>query len=163
MSMFTFEQKFNQLLIVQVCIFSKIIQWIHAILDFLKIRINDVSKRADLLIYSKHSSKQQALLHPIYKFSLICTKYVNFFFDCLVLLITSKDVTKQCLKSSLCSVRVSRQISNENKNTISSVTTSFISSLHFMYILSQYSIFVKKMLRYIFIVSSQSFPKEICL
>ena len=79
MSMFTFEQKFNQLLIVQVCIFSELIQWIHAIQDFLKIRINDVSKRADLLIYSKHSSKQQALLHPIFEFSLICTKYDKYF------------------------------------------------------------------------------------
>jgi hypothetical protein len=45
------------------------------ILDFQKIRINDVSKRADLLIYSKPNSKQQALLHPIFECSLICTKY----------------------------------------------------------------------------------------
>ena len=57
----------------------KLKYWIHAIQDFLKIRINDVSKRADLLIYSKHSSKQQALLHPIFEFSLICTKYDKYF------------------------------------------------------------------------------------
>ena len=107
------------------------------------------------MIYSKHSSKQQALLHPIFEFSLICTKYDKYFifWDFLALL-TSNDVTKQCLKSRLCSVRVSC-VKFPMKTKIPSEVLPHRSFLQ--------CIFVEKMPRYIVIVYSQSFPKEICL
>ena len=84
------------------------------------------------------------------------------FFDCLELL-TSNDVTKQCLKSRLCSVRVSC-VKFPMKTKIPSEVLPHLSFLQWILcISSQYCIFVEKMPRYIVIVYSQSFPKEICL
>ena len=76
-----------------------------------------------------------------------------YFLDCIALL-TSNDVTKQLLKSRLCSVRVSC-VKFPMKTKIPSEVLQHRSFLQ--------CIFVEKMPRYIVIVYSQSFPKEICL